>query len=281
MSTRLKVTEFNDPGCPFGYSSEIKRRRVEWLYGDAIEIDLRLVGLTADPDEPLKWGFTVEKLAAAWGRLAEQHGMPFDLAPLARHSATVPACRAVVAAREHGAGHRRLMRWLRIKRFSGEPIDDRTVIDDAARQAGIDPADLAGWEGDDVTEEALGADLAAARSPDRAALALDHKLAGWDGGRRYSCPSWEIDRVGGARTVVPGFQPWEVYEVALANLLPEAELQDTPDDAAVVLEWAGEPLATREVATVMQIGDAEAAAKLVATGAREIKLDTSSFWATA
>ena len=54
-----------------------------------------------------------------------------------------------------------------------------------------------------------------------AARVLDDKLANWSGGRRYTCPSYEICRVADdVRIAVPGFQPFAAYDVILANLVP-------------------------------------------------------------
>ena len=276
--TLLEIQEFNDPGCPFGYSAEPHRRRIEWFYGDELEMELRLIGLQSNPGELERKGFTAEMMVGGWRKLAESHGMPFNFT-VKRHSATVPACRAVVATRMHGGNDRALMRWLRIKRFSGELIDEQSIIDDAAKSAGIDPADLAKWTASAVTDKALAADMDAARSPDPAALAVDHRLADSEQGRRYTCPSWEIDRAAdGQRFVFAGFQPFEVYEVGLANLLPHVERRAPATDPAEVLAWAGEPLATREVALVMDISDAEATDALRGSGATEIPLQSSSFW---
>lgn len=52
---------------------------------------------------------------------------------------------------------------------------------------------------------------------------------------------------------MPGFEPLAAYEVAVANLLPEARRRDDPADVAEVLRWADEPLATAEVAEVCAI----------------------------
>ena len=72
--------------------------------------------------------------------------------------------------------------------------------------------------GDDVARE-LDDDMARAREPLPAARALDHKLANWSGGRRYTCPSYEVVRLSdGVRIAVPGFQPFAAYDVVLANL---------------------------------------------------------------
>ena len=61
---------------------------------------------------------------------------------------------------------------------------------------------------------------------------------------------------------VPGFQPYDAYEVALANLMPEATLRDPPESMLELLDWAGEPLATREVAVVCEIEHDEARQRL-------------------
>jgi hypothetical protein len=105
-------------------------------------------------------------------------------------------------------------------------------------------------ETDDVAD-ALADDMAAARQPAAAARVLDHKLANWSGGRRYTCPSYEIVRLSdGVRIAVPGFQPFPVYDVITANLVPDLERRDPPGSVAEVLEWTGTPLATKEVAVV-------------------------------
>jgi hypothetical protein len=45
------ITEYTDPGCPWAYSAEPFRRRLNWLYGDRLEWRVRLVGLAESPDE--------------------------------------------------------------------------------------------------------------------------------------------------------------------------------------------------------------------------------------
>ena len=92
--------------------------------------------------------------------------------------------------------------------------------------------------------------MAESRTPTPGALALAHKLAPTETGHRYTCPSYEVVRNSdGASLSVPGFQPLAAYEVAVANLAPDASRREDPDDVREVLDWAGEPLATIEVAT--------------------------------
>ena len=146
----------------------------------------------------------------------------------------------------------------------GRLLDEPETIAAAASRAGVDPAELEQWLAEPETEDLLRADLELAREPTPEALALAHKLAGTeDGGHRYTCPSYEVKRDrDGAALSVPGFQPLAAYEVAVANLLPSAERRADPENVAEVLAWAGEPLATAEVAAVCAIGLDEARERL-------------------
>jgi hypothetical protein len=147
--------------------------------------------------------------------------------------------------------------------MAGDMIDEPGVIALCAREAGLDPMMVFRAAADDpAVEAALRDDMAAARSPSAPALALDHKLAAAGSGRRYTCPSYEIERSGGGfgwpRFDVPGFQPVEVYETAIANLAPELERRPAPESVEEVLDWAGEPLAAAEVAAICEIERDEA-----------------------
>src|SRR6478672_6627238 len=235
------ITEFTDPGCPWAFSAEPFRARLSWLYGAELEWKVRLVGLAASPQDNEEKGLTTARQARAFAKIAREHGMPIDTSERSRTAATVPACRAVVAARIHAPEQTRaLLRALRVRTFAGELLDAAETLDGAARDAGIDPAALQGWmAGDDVARE-LADDMARAREPLPAARALDHKLANWSGGRRYTCPSYEVVRLSdGVRIAVPGFQPFAAYDVVLANLMPGLERRADPSSAAEVLEWAG------------------------------------------
>jgi hypothetical protein len=191
--------------------------------------------------------------------------MPIDDRVWPRMVATVEAARAVVAARLYAPEHEAaLLRALRVRAFAGELIDEPATISAAARDAGLDPTDLRLWRADPAVDAALRADKAAARAPSTAARALDHKLGGPDDERRYTCPSYEIERLDdGRRADIPGFQPVEVYEAAIANLAPELERRPEPESAADVLAWAGEPLSTAEVAAVMGVDADTARTELV------------------
>jgi hypothetical protein len=146
------------------------------------------------------------------------------------------------------------------------------------RDAGIDPDELERWIADPATEEALREDMAAARAPMPAALVLDERLANWSGGRRYTCPSYEIERLAdGVRIAVPGFQPFQVYDVITANLLPGVRRAEPPGSAEEVLRWTGTPLASKEVAVVRDIRLEDAREELGRV-AEEEHVGADGFW---
>ncbi|MEA2457797.1 MAG: hypothetical protein QOC95_769 [Thermoleophilaceae bacterium] len=264
----LTIREFTDPACPFAFSGEPARLKLLWLFGDQIEWHPRMVVLSESASDYDSKGFTPERQAEAMEMIQRRYGMPIDPRRRPRMVATVHACRAVVAARLHAPEHERaLLRRLRIRAMAGDLIDEPAVIALAAREAGIEPLMVfRAVEDDPAVEVALQEDMAAARAPSGPALALDHKLAATgDIGRRYTCPSYEIERPGGGgwpRFDVPGFQPVEVYEAAIANLAPELERRAVPDSVEEVLTWAGEPLATAEVAAICELSHEEARTEL-------------------
>jgi predicted DsbA family dithiol-disulfide isomerase len=279
MAADVRITEYTDPGCPWAYSAEPFRRRLNWLYGDRIAWRTVMVGLADDPQHYLDMGFTPERQSSAFKAIARDHGMPIDTSVRPRMAATIPACRAVVAARLHAPDRERhVLRRLRVRHFAGELLDAPETIDAAARDAHVDPGDLRRWmDGDDVTA-ALEEDMAAARRPMGAARVLDHKLANWSGGRRYTCPSYEITRLeDGVTIAVPGFQPFAVYDVVLANLVPGLDRREAPDHVEEVLEWCGTPLASQEVAVVCDVPLPDARERLgrVAT---EDHVGADGFW---
>ena len=133
MTPDVRIYEFTDPGCPWAWSAEPFRRRLDWLYGDRIDWHLRMVGLSESPEEYLEKGFTPERQSRSFRRIAREHGMPIDSRERPRMVATVPACRAVVATRVHAPERiRHLLRRLRVLHFSGCLLDEPETI--AARR---------------------------------------------------------------------------------------------------------------------------------------------------
>ena len=278
----VRITEFTDPGCPWAFSAEPFRRRLDWLYGDRVEWLPRMVVLAEAPEEYEAKGFDVAKQSRSFRKIAYDHGMPIDTRERPRMSATAPACLAVAATRVHRPEKAQsLLRCLRVHHFSGQLLDEQATIDSAARDAGLDVAELAEWMRDPAGEEAMREDMALARRPSPAARVLDARLANWSGGRRYTCPSYEITRLSDGVTIaVPGFQPFAAYDVVFANLVPGVDRRGAPGSVEEVLAWAGTPLATAEVATVCEISREEAREALGRVAA-ERHVGADGFWTLA
>jgi predicted DsbA family dithiol-disulfide isomerase len=281
MAAALTITHYTDPACPWAFSAEPFRLKLDWMYGDQLEWDVRLVGLSDDPAAAVARGFTPEVLAGAFAMIGREHKMPIDTSVPERMAASVPACRAVVAARLNDAERMpALLRALRVRTFRGELLDAQETLDGAATDAGIDPAALRGWIEEPATQAALDEDMAAARQPTPAALVQDERLADWSGGRRYTCPSYELESAEGARLSAPGFQPFRVYDMATANLLPGAERRAKPESVTEVLQWAGTPLATQEVAVVCELSLEDAREALSAVAVEE-PVGSDGYWTLA
>lgn len=251
----VDIELFTDPACPFAFSAEPVRQRLRWHYGDGLRWHIRMIVLTREPGE-------AEKLAEGAPGLQRRFGMPIEPAPYARPAFSEPACLAVVAARHHVPERAEaLLRRLRVRVMQGGLLDDPALIAAAAIDAGVDPAQLASWTQTDDVLAMLEADAAAARSPTLAARALDHKLSGPPGERRYSAPSYLVNGF-----AIPGFNPVEAYEVVIANVAPELPRRTRPESVTELLDWSIEPLATAEVALIMQTGVEAARAQLSEVG---------------
>jgi predicted DsbA family dithiol-disulfide isomerase len=279
------IRHFTDPSCPWAFSAERQRLRLLWLYGEQIDWELHMVVLSETPPE----GRTTEWVADGYRQLAIAYGMPIDWRERVRVAPSIHACRAVVAVRLRWPDREAAMlRRLRVLNFAGELLDDSDTLELAAEQAGLPVAELAAWADAPEVEAALRADMHAARSPSPASKAQDYKLGGPEEERRYTCPSYELlrhtdppaDWPTARRVDLPGFRPVEAYEAAIANLAPELARRPDPDTAAEVLQWAGVPLATVEVAAVMDREPADVRTEL-ARAARFEPVGVDGYWSPA
>lgn len=275
----LQVVHYTDPGCPFAFSAEPVRTRLEWTFGDQLQWDTVMILLADDASVYDAKGFTPAMMAGGARRLQAQYGMPIDTSERPRMAGTGDACRAVVGTRLHEPTRAdAILRALRVRAMGGGLLDDPELIAAAATDAGLDPEAVRAWMAEPATAEALAEDRRRARTPLPAALALDHKLSpSEDGGRRYSAPSMELH--GAERVeVAPGFQPWETYDALVANAAPELERRAAPGSVAEVLEWAAWPLATAEVAALLQVSIDDARTKLDEAGATFEPVGEDGFW---
>ncbi len=267
----VDVTLFTDPACPFAFSAEPARLRLRWHYGDGLRWQTRMILLTLEPGH-------ADDLAKGASGLQRTYGMPIRPGPYERPASGEPACRAVVAARLHAPqAQERMLRALRVRVMAGGLLDDPELLAGAAHDAGLDPADVTRWSAGADVAAGLHADVTAARDPSPAARALDHKLGGPEGERRYSAPSYELVGPSGQTVAVPGFSPVEAYEAVIANLDPSLPRRPKPRSVTELLEWAEVPLATAEVIAIMEVSEQEARSELAAV-AECLPAGADAYW---
>ena len=279
------ITEYTDPGCPWAYSAEPFRRRLHvalrrrdrsgagaWSCSPRAR---RSTSTRASRRRSCRKGFDEDRPRP---RHADRHvAAPAD----GGDGAGLPRDRRRAPARAGGRGARCCARFACARCAASCSTRSRRCTARPPTPASIPPSSMRWSAGDDV-ESAMREDMAAAREPSCAARVLDERLANWSGGRRYTCPSYEIVRRGdGVQIAVPGFQPFAAYDVVLANLVPGPERREPPASVLEVLEWAGEPLATREVAVVWTSTTPRRARSSAASPTRRTSAPTASGAATA
>ena len=267
----LEIEHFTDPACPFAFSAEPVRRRLRWHYGDQLSWHTN-IDLTLEPGEG-------ERLAEGAPNLQRAYGMPIDPAPYPRPVSSEPACRAVVAARLHARGtEEKLLRRLRVRRMVGGLLDDPELIDAAALDVGLDPRELDRWAPPRGFGWRSQADIDAARSPSRAARARDDKLGGPARAPAiYSAQLRDHPRQDGHDCRGPRLQSVRGDETAVSNLAPELVRRPKPATIEELLAWAGEPLATAEVAALAQVDPGQARVALGRV-ARPIPAGADFYW---
>ena len=148
--------------------------------------------------------------------------MPYSFERKPRMSATARACRAIVAARElDPALGEAALRALQLMHF--------TTAGPAGRRRGPArgtrrpcPAStrtrVVGRIDDPEVVAAYEADRAHARSAEGSPTHAQDRFSTSDGPVRYTAPSVIFEDEDGGRLEVGGFQPFEAYDTALANL---------------------------------------------------------------
>ena len=203
-------------------------------------------------------GYTPGRIAAGWERYERRFGMPFGRVVKPRLGATSRACRAIVAAREAdpALGYGALRALQRLQFTTAGLLDD----DDDLRAAlaavpGLDAEEVVARIEDPEVIAAYERDRARARSAEGGPTHVQGRHASSDGPVRFTAPSVLFEHPDGRRLEVGGFQPFEAYDTALANLEPTLERRPAPEDAVEALGALPHPLSTAEVASVMRPSD--------------------------
>ena len=290
VTDSVKVTLYNDAGCPWGYSALPAFRVLEWRYGQRLDWRLVLIGLTEHAQQYVDRGYTPLKSAEGYARRFRRFGMPFAPEPRARVVGTGRACRAVVASRLREPGSEwAVFRSLQFAWFTTTLLPDENdgIAEALRRMPGIDvEAVIASIDTPEV-EEAYQRDRAEARSAVGSPAELQGKTATTDGTVRFTAPS-VVFEFAGRRLEAGGWQNVEAYDVLVANLIPDGERRGVPDDPFALLERFPAGLTTQEVTQLLTRGndapdrtEAEAAMlRLVATGsATRTPLGDDALWA--
>jgi protein-disulfide isomerase-like protein with CxxC motif len=254
----VEVLHFTDPGCPWAYSARPAHARLRWRFGDQLSWRLILIGLAESHRQYVERGYTPEWAAMGLQVFRDRFAMPIAVEPKARMSATAPACRAVVAARELDPElGEAALRALQLLHFTTPRLlDDPEAIREAlARVPGLDAEAVVARSDEPEVVAAYEADRRLTRTAEGSPTEAQDRSAATDGPVRYTAPSLVFEHRDGTRLEAGGFQPFEAYDVVLANLDPTLERRPPPASVREALDEFPGGLTTAEVAAVLRPSD--------------------------
>jgi 2-hydroxychromene-2-carboxylate isomerase len=253
----ITAIHFTDPACPWAYSFRPAYARLRWRFGDQVDWRLVLIGLSESGDAYERRGYTPDRLVDTQHRFSKRFGMPFSFERKPRMAGTSRACRAIVAARELDpqVGEAAL-RALQLLQFTTPRLldDDDDLRVALAGVPGLDADAVVDRIDDPEILELYEADRAHARSAEGRPTHVQDRHATTDGPVRYTAPSVIFEQ-NGRSLEVGGFQPFEAYDTALANLDPTLARRPAPADLLEALAEFPEGLVTAELASVMRPSD--------------------------
>ena len=250
----IATTHFTDPGCPWAYSARPALRTLEWRFGDQLEWELVVIGLTEDAKQYEDRGYTPERMVSSWPVYHERFGMPFGYQIKAGVSATSRACRAVMLANEqsHEMGEAALSALQFMQFTTIEMLEDDAAIAAALNDVdGLDGTAIVARLDDADVLERYEVQRTRARQAAGGATEAQGKSADSDGPVRYTAPSLIFTAPDGSSLEAGGFQTIEAYDVILANLDPTLKRRPRAESVTEVFDFFGRPLLTAEIAAVM------------------------------
>ena len=249
----IEVTHFTDPGCPWAYSAMPAHTTLRWRYGDQLRWTPVMIGLTEDAAQYEARGYTPTRSAVGYARF-RRFGMPFQITPKARLSATSPGCRAVVATRlsapelEDAA-----LRSLQYAQFTttGTLDDTETLRSALAGVDGLDADAIVGRIDEPEVVAAYEADRARARTAAGSPTEFQGKAASTDGPVRYTAPSLLFAGEDGQLARGGRLPTDRGLRRGRRQPGPGLERRPPAEDPVDVLSRFPYPLSTAEVAAVM------------------------------
>ncbi|HEY1275976.1 MAG TPA: DsbA family protein [Thermoleophilaceae bacterium] len=255
---RITAFHFTDPGCPWAYSARPAHARLRWRFGDQLDWRLVLIGLSESAEAYRARGYTPERALKSQRVFRDRFGMPFGLKLKPDVAATSRACRAIVAAREvDPALGDAALRALQLLQFTTARLldDDEAIRSALERVPGLDADAVVARIDDPDLIAAYEAGRALARGAEGSPTHAQDRHSTSDGPVRYTAPSVIFEARGRRRLEVGGFQPFEAYDTALANLDPSLERRPAPADPLEALDAFPDGLTTAELASVMRPND--------------------------
>jgi 2-hydroxychromene-2-carboxylate isomerase len=257
--SRIQVTHFTDPGCPWAWSASPALAVLRWRFGDQLQWRHVMIGLAERREQYADRGYTPLMMAQGHRRF-RRYGMPFGAPPKAGVAATALACRAIVAVRTLAPE----LEWAALRALQFQQFCTPGLLDDPGALErsldgvpGLDGAAVLAAADTYEVVAAYDADRAESRTAEGSPTEAQGKAAATDGPVRYTAPS--LIFANGARTLeAGGFQPVEAYDVLLANLDPRLERREPAGSARMAIGAFAEGLVTAEAAAVMGVSAEEA-----------------------
>ncbi len=252
--SRITVTHFTDPGCPFAYSATPSLAVLHWRYGEQLDWQLVTIGLTESPQRYIDAGYTPARMAAGNRLRFGRYGMPLLAEPRARVVGTARACRAIVATRRlHPGREEEALRALQFGWFTTTLLmdEDQAIAAALSRLEGVDAAAVTAAIDDPEVIAEYERDKQETRQAEGSATEFQGKARQTDGPVRYSAPSLVFSATDGRRLEAGGFQPLEAYDVLIANLDTTLDRRGPAEDPLQALKAFPAGLVTQEVAAVM------------------------------
>ncbi|MBS1887213.1 MAG: hypothetical protein JSU06_08495 [Actinobacteria bacterium] len=255
---RIVAWHFTDPGCPWAYSSRPAIARLRWRFGDQLDWRLIVIGLSESAERYERRGYTPGRMAAGLREFERRFGMPFGSGVKPRMAPTSRACRAIVAAREESMelGYAAL-RAIQLMQFTTTGLldDDAALRGALAKVDGLDAAAIVARIDEPEIIALYEEDKTRTRSAEGRPTHVQNRHAESDGPVRYTAPSVIFEAPDGRWLEVGGFQPFESYDTALANLDGSLERRSAPRRAADAVLAYPIGLTTAEVAAIMRASD--------------------------
>jgi predicted DsbA family dithiol-disulfide isomerase len=252
--SKISITHFTDPGCPFAYSASPALAVLRWRYAEQLDWRLVTIGLAEDPQRYIDAGYTPTRSVLGQQAYFRRFGMPLLTVPRARVTATSRACRVIVATRLLAPGREHeVLRALQLGWFTTTMLldEDEDIAHALARVEGLDVGAIVAAIDEPATLEAYEQDKLETRQAEGGPTDFQGKARQTDGPVRYSAPSLVFRGESGQQLEAGGFQTIDAYDVLIANLDPTLERTAPPEQPLEALRAFPDGLVTQELAAIM------------------------------